>query len=218
MKPLAEAYWSFICGKDSPWREVTKDAVLIRRDNGDMCGVRVNAHLPAQLLVNFFIATRQPNEHATHVVSFNEYLKEGFTPCQAMYLSNFALLQPTIPPRKAGSTAHYPLNFGISWAKFKNGAADIGQSKDYTKDHQYLPCNSIWDKGTRKAPTQNYVTPSNLISDVPGIYKYLGDRKAYGGSFEKLYNISVRADDKLPLRPELIANINKYSKEIFCEA
>lgn len=151
--PAAALFWDYICDpKRSPWRVAIQGSEVLRDDEGRPIAIRVpiTEDTPNQVLVNFFIATRNSYEKPDRIAMFKHGIDKGLKEHEAFLLYTF--LQDLRHGTKnseileAAPGAHFPFHWTreISAWRIKEGKPTYDSRRMRLGHIGYSPSDAIW--------------------------------------------------------------------------
>lgn len=155
---LAKEWCEFITGPNSPWRSLPKFEeahVYMHGEKPLYIYVPVEPDTPAQLLVNFLIATRSVYEkYDMKLKVWADMRDRGLTDVEAMFFSWHLSATDDGPPFSVVKDREYNVHsFLNTWSvpvDFKrlleSNPILIASHNKWKERANYRPCNSIWNK------------------------------------------------------------------------
>lgn len=149
----------------SPWKlagVVPKMSVKFAAEHGFLI---INTKLPANLLANFCVATRQPNEQWHLVERWKDFKDFGVHPnlsfvfAEALGMSDYW---------KTSTNNHEPLDIDIipkaSVENFVQGKVVLA-SQPFVQSGSYRPCNTVWG-GNDSDPYSQYLDQTYPVEKI----------------------------------------------------
>ena len=181
------AYWKLLLDEDkSPWRTVLKGREWIK-DGNKLIGYKLDvSDKPFQVVANLMFAMRMPYSQQGYLKSWSRFVKQGFTPVDALYLcANMAVTKDDkirfpymgdYPFDTASHNMHY-LNFTSGKPQHN------GKTINTCGIDSYRPCNAIWHKGQEVAsdeyPYSAYGKKNTLVQTL------VSKKGEYTGAFKQ---------------------------------
>ena len=172
-KKDCDIYWRYILDKrHSPWRALLKGSRTYRPSKGSWYFRLSDMDVPGPLLANFLIATRLPIENKGSLVTFNKFIKAGFTRAESIYLAAYLKYDlGYLKNVKQNDHLAFTPDDHLSFRRIK--AADPHVNSEvaaFGKGGPVLPINQIW---------HGYGAP---------ILNIIKAREKYIGIFPRIFN------------------------------
>lgn len=216
----AERYWNFLfSSRWSPWRTITPYMKVIRNSDNQMCAWSLDGlDLPYDVLFNFIIATRIPEEDGNVLRMFNACVDHGMSRYGALWWSSFLTLSNVGVLGLKQDSAHHSFDLYhpgmVSLKRIKNGdPASCGiHYTDNNTPHQY---NKIWYTDDPKViGFQTYRDKRvSFVDTLPNILKPKEPDKS-SLKFQKLYDKMFSTKKvRLPDVETFFKNVRKYEAQ-----
>ncbi len=163
MKRISKAWLSYLLGEVSPWRSIIEQNQVYDLEFAYKHGLVIyDLTVPANLLVNLFIAMRTPYEYQTQAKLWYELVnKEHIHPSVAYYFVGMTTEEPrgaaareddpnkrTFSLFKGIADGHWAINpYVLSEKAFTNFCYGTpgNPTKPFKDSSNYIPCTGVWE-------------------------------------------------------------------------